>query len=371
MSEKLDLTIKSNIAKYIHNCAETEKQIYTLNKTRDRCIANANHILKTAKNNLSISENKLIKANNSVKKGNAILETNKKYNKPHIFYLLKKSLLDIYELVKKFLDFISDFYFWAFFFLFGSLGLLGYGLYILLNKKIGIGTGIILSIIIIFFIIFIIFFIKNYKKERKHNIETDALVEAVLETSKNESFDYKNQVIENKYKLRIAKEQAKILNEQAKICEESAIELNNILQDSYAKTDIIKKDFRFIDCVLVLDFAFRNDLVDTVREGIFYYENKAFQNGVIRGIDKICARINELNVSVQGLRFELQDMNDNITNLSNNSINFANEITNSFNKSISLQEESISINREQLNSSLATQYAIESIKNSRVFDHYY
>ena len=97
----------------------------------------------------------------------------------------------------------------------------------------------------------------------------------------------KNGLSNAKEQLRRAEWKAVGLLEEAEELEARADQINSILQSCYVSTNVIGPDYRHIDCMVVFDHVFRNDLADNVRQAVAYYEEKKYRDMVLRGIDNV------------------------------------------------------------------------------------
>ena len=391
MSEKVDN--RELIANFIHNAAEMEKRIYILNATKNNCIQKSNKILATAKQNIKKAESEKCKAEENVSRGTAttkILKRRKKFSITSLIQKIEESFKDVfrfirflYEVIILFFDFLPEKLFNTQTFLVGCLCcpifmcLCAVKYLILFFLSCAIGFIVLLapfllindSSEIIMYLLFpwivatLIAFVRRTILEKKERKRLIALSMALNISSDNNLKSVNNALNLAKQEYRWAEQKSNFLLKQARICENSSREINSLLQKCYMETDIVKEDFRHIDCLIILDFAFRNDLVDTVREGIQYYETKVFHRGVIKGINNICSRLDELTVAVEKLRIEFGCINESIDALNANS----EEIISSFSRSVGLQKEILATQKRTLESSKATQYATESLRDSFVW----
>ena len=95
--------------------------------------------------------------------------------------------------------------------------------------------------------------------------------------------------------------------------DESKRQLNELIgkRNVFYAIGVIPPDYRTMDCVLILDQIFRNDLADTMREAIKIYEERVFRGEVIRGMDRICSMLGNLaaGMAVISDRLDRIDMN--------------------------------------------------------------
>lgn len=365
-----DLISKSDIANYVHDVAVMEKRIYILTQTKNRYLQKAKQTMDTAKKNCRIAQKERDKAEYNLKRGEALLEDPK--FRPGVWQFFKNIAGTVADIISWFCRFIgktNDVFLVGKFLSFMIIAVLlladvgvAFGLMRLFpamtewNGFIPLFIGLLILVALATVIVLII---KHLAKKRKYK-RLDAMIYVLKEHSARELDEKKALVVAKDREYQLAERQSMLLTKQAEICGEAANKINYVLQKSYKEANIVPVDFRYIDCVIVLDFAFRNDLVDTVREGINYYETKVFTREVIKGIDRICTRINELTNAVNGLRRDLSEIQNSINDLYSGS----EEIITTLNKSTSIQSEALATQKETLEHTKATRYATEAIQDS-------
>ena len=105
------------------------------------------------------------------------------------------------------------------------------------------------------------------------------------------------------------------LREQAADAESKARQINSYLQECYRATGIVGPDYRRIDCMLVFDHVFRNDLGDTVRDAVFYYEQQQFRNTVKLGMSSIFEMLGDMASKQRYVELALNDIRSEVTRL--------------------------------------------------------
>lgn len=96
--------------------------------------------------------------------------------------------------------------------------------------------------------------------------------------------------------------------------------------DTLYNYGIVPPDYRFMDCVIILDQIFRNDLADTMREAIKIYEERVFRGSVIRGMDKIVSMLGQLSSDMSAISLRLDMINNNVAHMSNDLVRFNEKI---------------------------------------------
>ena len=141
---------------------------------------------------------------------------------------------------------------------------------------------------------------------------------------------------------------AKCLRAEARAAEEKASQINSILQECYRVTGIVGPDYRHIDCLLVFDHVFRNDLADTVRDAVFYYEEKKFRDMVKSGMGSIFEMLGDMASNLRYVEYALNDIRSDVIRLGS-----------SFSSQIEHQHQIESNQEKLLKEAKATYYAIE------------
>lgn len=386
---------RDEIASYVHDVAEMEKQIFILNSTKDELARRAEEMRHAAQKRLQDVETKISTSDENLRFGKSVgknLKSKRLFDFNALIKTFEESAKDIIRFIRfLFLEILELFEFSSFgkiytirdtfivvvldFILITCLGgfikiilLLCYVFLITLIFLIlpvlaleaadGIGGfGAFLCPWLICFAVALVRRIIIEKAERKRLL---ALNGALCIAGARELEELKQEKACAVRDNIICQNRAKLLLLQAKICGDAADKIYSMLNKIYISADIIKEGYRYIDCVVILDFAFKNDLVDTIREGIEYYETRVFRNRVIKGIQNICSRIDELTSTVRAIGRDILDIRDRIDGLNSN----AEEIITGLTRTEALQNKALAIHNEALNNTKATRYAVESIRDS-------
>lgn len=89
---------------------------------------------------------------------------------------------------------------------------------------------------------------------------------------------------------------------------------------------IIPPDYRTMDCVIILNQIFRNDLADTMRDAIKIYEERVFRGEVIRGMDNICRNIGRLAAGMAVVESRINEIQSNVQLMSQDWNSFSDRI---------------------------------------------
>lgn len=81
---------------------------------------------------------------------------------------------------------------------------------------------------------------------------------------------------------------------------------------------LIPPDYRQMDCVIMLDQIFRNDLADDMRGAILLYEERVRHGEIVRGLDKIASMIGHLSREMCAVTSRLERINENVCTMSRN-----------------------------------------------------
>ena len=137
--------------------------------------------------------------------------------------------------------------------------------------------------------------------------------------------------------------------------------------------DIIPPDYRYMDCVIILDQIFRNDLADTMREAIKIYEERVFRGSVIRGMDKICSMLGQLSSDMSAISLKLDMINNNVAHMSGDLERFNQRIASESAKNRAATEELIKetqlgryTNEKLLESNKRLEYYAEEYRMGRM-----
>ncbi len=89
---------------------------------------------------------------------------------------------------------------------------------------------------------------------------------------------------------------------------------------------IIPPDYRYMDCTIMLDQIFRNDLADTMRDAIRIYEERIFRGEVIKGMDRICSMLGNLSAGMIAIEQRLNSIDSNVKMMSQDLYTFSERI---------------------------------------------
>lgn len=76
--------------------------------------------------------------------------------------------------------------------------------------------------------------------------------------------------------------------------------------------NVIPPDYRYMDCAIILDQIFRNDLADTMREAVMLYEERVYRGEVIKGMDKIYSMLGNLSAGMVAIEQRLSSINSTV-----------------------------------------------------------
>lgn len=114
--------------------------------------------------------------------------------------------------------------------------------------------------------------------------------------------------------------------------------------------DIISFDYRKLDCLIEFDQMFRNDLVDTLREAKLIYEERVRHGELMTGIDNIYNMLGSLTAAMHNIESALYSIKNEVQLMSDDVYKIASS-TEKFQDSM-------------LSESRAARYATEALKKS-------
>ena len=114
------------------------------------------------------------------------------------------------------------------------------------------------------------------------------------------------------------RQNAQKLYDEANECDSKAYEIASILKQCYDESNIVPPDYRYVDCLVVLQHAFKNGLADNMKEAVLYYEQKEFRNQVIRGVNNIHDMLGHLANTMAEVRGVLNSIDGNVTAIMRN-----------------------------------------------------
>ena len=116
----------------------------------------------------------------------------------------------------------------------------------------------------------------------------------------------------------VERQNAQKLYDEANECDTKAFEIASILKQCYEKSNIVPPDYRYVDCLVVLQHAFKNGLADNMKEAVLYYEQKEFRNQVIRGVNNIHDMLGHLANTMAEVRGVLNSIDGNVASIMRN-----------------------------------------------------
>ena len=67
-----------------------------------------------------------------------------------------------------------------------------------------------------------------------------------------------------------------------------------------------------LDCVIMLDSIFRNNLADNARDAILLYDERVFRGEIIQGVAKIYEMLGNLAYSMKAIEVCLVEIRDSV-----------------------------------------------------------
>ena len=138
---------------------------------------------------------------------------------------------------------------------------------------------------------------------------------------------------------------------------DTAIAKAKTQRDKFYSVNIVPIDYRTIDCTFVLDQIFRNDLADTMREAIAKYEERVYRGEVVKGIAAIASNLNNLTGLMLDLSNRINSIQTQVSMMSNDLYSMAD-------RQARMQSEMDDNNRRVLEESRLNRYATESLNRN-------
>lgn len=110
---------------------------------------------------------------------------------------------------------------------------------------------------------------------------------------------------------------AGLLEKQIDMIHRNRNEISARLSSLYS-FGLIPPDYRQMDCVIMLNQIFRNDLADDMRSAILLYEERVRHGEIVRGLDKIASMIGRLSREMSAVTSRLERINENVCTMSRN-----------------------------------------------------
>ncbi len=218
---------------------------------------------------------------------------------------------------------------------------------------------------------------KVYYKQRKDELEKEIeqckeqifQCEEALQNKENNWHQAQKEYLNEEAQLQKLRQEKAMLDQQLHLAEqqktmsqESAKTIKENLARIYEASDLIPPDYREMDCVLAFQQIFRNDLADTMREAVMIYEQRVFRQEVIRGMDRIYHKLEDLDSSMYYLKHTLTGIRDNISMMSQDVFKIAEKMD-----QISQQmSDNSQLQSNLLRETQASRYAIDAIKQSQL-----
>ena len=151
-------------------------------------------------------------------------------------------------------------------------------------------------------------------------------------------------------------EKCAVLDAQSLELKRKMVEMLSIRKQFYS-IGIIPPDYRSLDCSIVLNQIFRNDLADTMRDAVLLYEDRAYRGIVIKGLSNILSAVSSLSADMQLVVQQVESIERNVGMMSNDLYNICESMD-------SLRRDTAKTNEELVRESRATRYATEQVAES-------
>ncbi len=307
-----EIVSKKTVAQFVHDVAEMETAIYTLDRMIER--ERKDHHTRVMNNSQRISE--IERELHTQEKELEAEKSRRKINRSFLGRInnivddIFDALYDIWECYLKYVLLVFGVGLIPLIFI---SGLIFESLNLTWNQFLW-GAGIIAGIVFVIvpLILFVVFIKQSCSTDKEFNNKNDneyRLLQKKVESTQNTLLSLKDRSKE----LDIA---GKLIEQQIITTKSNCMIIKNALLELYA-FNIIPPDYRYMDCVIILDQIFRNDLADTMREAIKIYEERVFRGSVIRGMDKIVSMLGRLSSDMSAISLKLDMINNNVAHMSN------------------------------------------------------
>ena len=289
MEENKLVMTKEDLTKYVDEIAWMERSAFTLEETADAYTKRGIEVLKAAQQQLNRTQQRLNQKNEKVEN----LENEIKKTKKSTASAIAFEILD--QVFRRFIP----------------LALLGIVVYIAVAIAVGLNTDIFVEPVW-FFVPWVVFCLvvvtiwscvkvsSKKKKEIKKSEQSKSQTQNSANTLQSSAQQYEEA-------LEIAKREKEILDSEAARCRQAASDIRDQLDRMYVM-DVIPPDYRYFDCILVLNQIFRNDLADNMREAVDLYEERVFRGEVLKGVRNIYSRLEKMNASMSYMVNDLREV---------------------------------------------------------------
>lgn len=210
-----------------------------------------------------------------------------------------------------------------------------------------ISSAILIVVVILIIIISTYIERRNIKINRKENEDEKNKVERENSEKMNQYYKEKS-IAEEKFQLACLK--ADTFEKQIELIRQHREKLESLRSQLYS-SDIIPVDYRTIDCVYCLEYIFKNHLADTMREAILQYEDRVFKGQIVKGMSTIISQLQSLRGQMAYIANDIHTINMNVKTMSQNILEL-----------VDIQCKTQSTFDNILGESKATRYAVEAVQ---------
>ena len=320
------------IADYVHDVAKLEDAIFTLKKAEEECRQKSEEISESISEKIEKTRKKLKKTNSELwKEEHPESATNFAGSKPEKEPWLPDLFSPIFDNAP-----VGCFVAYLVFCLFIGANI-GIPAAIMLAVNGDFAENVLACILpgVALMILEILIFatVKNVKRNReykaemqKYNHKLTVGYQSYLRDLKEAAEESRKEIDELEDSLSKDEQRLRRLNEFSKAqltdLRNKRGQLETRLGEFYS-LGIIPPDYRYAGCAFALDFIFRNDLADTMREAIFIYRDDVKHDEIKRGLENIRFAIDRLTSSMQAISDRLQSINTNVSMMSQDFYNFS------------------------------------------------
>ncbi len=179
--------------------------------------------------------------------------------------------------------------------------------------------------------------------------------DAELECKKTDAARQEAKQLSAKTELNIAE-----LNNQISAIHSRRKELQRMRTEFY-RIGIIPPDYRYMDCVMMLDRFFKNNLVNNMQEAVRYYDHKLEIGEIVGGLDNIRKAICDLNSTMRSVNSTMQSVAQRLKQIDDNTYSMHQDILDALDRQTA---ENKKASNALLEESRAGRYATEQLNET-------
>lgn len=341
---------KAEVAEFVSDALEMEVRVHTLRELANETQRKANAIAEKAKKDLTQARAKLERAKKETE-----AHERRKSRRPEDGYKPYISFRKICKTIAEAFCVVLGIWAAAFFVI----------VYLFNIESRDLLTAIVVGIGIASVLIVVITPIVMIRKEKREQLGLQKVLckwdEEIAAKDAQKIAALSTEVTKYERAYCKAQQVSSLMLGQARDYMQRSVKINELLQACYIKTGIIPPDYRYFDCVIVINHVFRNNLGDTVRDAILYYEEKKFRELMLRGINNVYLMLGKLATMVAEATNILSSIQSDVSSLSF-------DLQNAAEQQITLQKQTLEVSRARKYAEEAY-FASQAAHNAYVREH--